>query len=98
MIRMRPSSSASCAASAPPAAFRERPPTLRASAAAERVSLKLRDGQPIIETRYEYAFLRRECQWPSVSPQWRPSGLPTGGHLFSPWAAIEIPHRERVGA
>jgi hypothetical protein len=41
---------------------------------------------------------RIRCQWPSVSPQWRPSGLPTGGHPFSPLAAVEIPHRERVGA
>jgi hypothetical protein len=37
------------------------------------------------------------CQWPSVSPQWRSSRLPIGGHLFSPLAAIEIFHRQRVG-
>src|SRR4051812_5162335 len=33
------------------------------------------------------------CQWPSVSPHWRPSRLPTGGHLFSAVAASGIPHR-----
>jgi len=36
------------------------------------------------------------CQWPSVSPQLRPSDLPTGGHLFSPLAAMISPHG-RVG-
>ncbi len=38
----------------------------------------------------------RECQWPSVSPQVRPSVLPTGGHLFSPLVAMSSPH-DRVG-
>ena len=32
------------------------------------------------------------CQWPSVSPQLRPSELPIGGHLFSPLVAIRSPH------
>ena len=36
------------------------------------------------------------CQWPSVSPQVRPSVLPTGGHLFSPLVAMSSPH-DRVG-
>jgi hypothetical protein len=31
------------------------------------------------------------CQWPSVSPQLRPSVLPTGGHVFSPLAATNLP-------
>ncbi len=37
-----------------------------------------------------------DCQWPSVSPQVRPSVLPTGGHLFSPLVAMSSPH-DRVG-
>jgi hypothetical protein len=40
--------------------------------------------------------LLRNCQWPSVSPQVRPSVLPTGGHLFSPLVAMGSPH-DRVG-
>jgi hypothetical protein len=32
-----------------------------------------------------------ECQWPSVSPQLRPSFLPTGGHVFSPLVATNLP-------
>jgi TIR domain len=32
------------------------------------------------------------CQRPSVSPQLRPSVLPTGGHVFSPLVAIGSPH------
>ena len=32
------------------------------------------------------------CQWPSVSPQVRPSVLPTGGHVFSPLVAMSSPH------
>ena len=32
------------------------------------------------------------CQWPSVSPQLRPSVLPMGGRLFSPLVAISSPH------
>jgi hypothetical protein len=31
------------------------------------------------------------CQWPSVSPQLRPSVLPTGGHVFSPLVATNLP-------
>ncbi|MGA2930421.1 MAG: hypothetical protein ABSG43_31455, partial [Solirubrobacteraceae bacterium] len=31
------------------------------------------------------------CQWPSVSPQVRPSVLPTGGHLFSLLVAMVLP-------
>jgi hypothetical protein len=31
------------------------------------------------------------CQWPSVSPQLRPSFLPTGGHVFSPLVATNLP-------
>lgn len=34
----------------------------------------------------------RRCQWPSVSPQVRPSVLPTGGHVFSPLVAMSSPH------
>ena len=34
-----------------------------------------------------------EFQRPSVSPQSRPSVLPSGGHLFSPLVAIGSPHR-----
>jgi hypothetical protein len=34
----------------------------------------------------------RGCQWPSVSPHVRPSVFPTGGHLFSPLAAMGSPH------
>lgn len=33
-----------------------------------------------------------QCQRPSVSPQLRPSVLPTGGHVFSPLVAIGSPH------
>jgi hypothetical protein len=36
------------------------------------------------------------CQRPSVSPQWRPSDLPTGGHVFSPLVAIGSPQRAVV--
>ena len=32
------------------------------------------------------------CQRPSVSPQVRPSVLPTGGHVFSPLVAMSSPH------
>jgi hypothetical protein len=32
------------------------------------------------------------CQRPSVSPQVRPSALPTGGHVFSPLVAMSSPH------
>jgi hypothetical protein len=35
------------------------------------------------------------CQWPSVSPQLRPSVLPTGGHPFSPLVAMGSPHATR---
>jgi hypothetical protein len=31
------------------------------------------------------------CQWPSVSPQLRPSFLPTGGHVFPPLVATNLP-------
>lgn len=31
------------------------------------------------------------CQWPSVSPHSRPSFLPTGGHVFSPVVATNVP-------
>jgi len=34
-----------------------------------------------------------ECQWPSGSPQLRPSFLPARGHDFSPLVAIVSPHR-----
>ena len=33
----------------------------------------------------------KECQWPSVSPHPRPLFLPTGGHLFSPLVATNLP-------
>jgi YjbR len=33
----------------------------------------------------------RVCQWPSVSPHWRPSFLPTDGHFFSPLVATNLP-------
>jgi Protein of unknown function (DUF4232) len=37
---------------------------------------------------------RRKCQWPLVSPHPRPSFLPTGGHVFSPLVATNLPtHR-----
>ena len=42
------------------------------------------------------AVPRLTCQWPSVSPQLRPSVLPTGGHLFSPLVAMSSPH-DQVG-
>jgi hypothetical protein len=31
------------------------------------------------------------CQWPSVSPHWRPPFLPSGGHVFSPLVATKLP-------
>jgi hypothetical protein len=34
---------------------------------------------------------RAECQWPSVSPHWRPSFLPIDGHVFSPLVATKLP-------
>ena len=37
------------------------------------------------------------AQRPSVSPQPRPSFLPTGGHVFSPLVAIESPHHQGCG-
>jgi len=40
------------------------------------------------------AATTRACQRPSVSPHSRPSFLPTGGHHFSPLAAIESPHHQ----
>jgi hypothetical protein len=36
------------------------------------------------------------CQWPSVSPQLRPSDLPSGGHVVSPLVAIGCPQRAVV--
>jgi hypothetical protein len=36
------------------------------------------------------------CQRSSVSPQWRPSDLPAGGHVFSPLVAIGSPQRAVV--
>jgi hypothetical protein len=36
------------------------------------------------------------CQWPSVSPQLRPSVLPTGGHVGSPLVAIGSPQHAVV--
>ena len=36
------------------------------------------------------------CQRPSVSPQRRPSDLPSGGHVFSPLVAIGSPQRAVV--
>jgi hypothetical protein len=40
--------------------------------------------------------ISRDCQRPSVSPHPRSSHLPTGGHDFSPLAAIRTPHRAGV--
>ena len=38
-----------------------------------------------------------DCQWPSVSPHPRPSFLPTGGHVFSPLVATNLPTDQGVG-
>lgn len=47
------------------------------------------DHSPSWSVSHRIAFV---CQRPSVSPQLRPSVLPTGGHVFSPLVAIGSPH------
>jgi hypothetical protein len=46
-----------------------------------------RAGRPILRT----SRVGLRCQRPSVSPQRRPSNLPTGGHVLSPLVAIGSP-------
>jgi transposase-like protein len=38
----------------------------------------------------------RACQRPSISPHWRASVLPSGGHVFFPLVAIGSPQRAVV--
>ena len=59
-------------------------------------------GGPTSEQLEELRRLRsenrelRKCQRPSVSPQLRPSVLPSGGHVVSPLVAIGSPQRAVV--
>ena len=55
--------------------------------------IRLASWQTELVRKQPKQFLRGLiCQWPSVSPHARPSVFPTGGHLFSPLAAMGSPH------
>jgi hypothetical protein len=42
-------------------------------------------------------MLKGRCQWPSRSPHWRPSFLPSDGQFFSPVVATKVPTVQGVG-
>ncbi len=47
----------------------------------------------LMEAQERIAQALSKCQWPSGSPQLRPSFLPARGHDFSPLVAIKSPHQ-----
>ena len=53
----------------------------------------------VLEQRLKNALgsHRYDCQWPSRSPRWRPSFLPTDGRFFSPVVATKLPTTQDVG-
>jgi hypothetical protein len=65
--------------------------TARSNAAASYLAQRLGRGITRAKSFSEIVTTDDECQRPSVSPQPRPSLLPTGGHFFSPLVATNLP-------